>query len=54
MGSDGVVLLQPLFADFSDFCQAIEKVQARHLLAIRAIETLDVSILGRLAWLDEI
>ena len=54
MGTDGVVFLQPLLSDFPDLGQAVEQIKAEHLLAVGAVEALDVSVLSWTTRFDEI
>ena len=54
MRSDGEIFFRPLLSDLSDLGQAAEQVKAEHLLAVRAIEALDVSILRCFTWFNQI
>ena len=53
MGSDFVVLVEPFGADLPHLVQRVEQEGAEHFLAVRPVESLDVSVLIRLARLDE-
>jgi hypothetical protein len=50
---DFVVAAQPVVGDLSHFADRIEQVGVEYLLAVGAVEPLDVRVLVGLAWLDE-
>ena len=47
-----VVVMQPLLSQCPDFLQAVEHVAVEDCRAVSPIESLDVGVLGRLAWPD--
>ena len=47
-----VVRGHPLVDGFSNFTEAIEEVGIEHFAAHASVEALDISVLGRFAWLD--
>ena len=53
MRPDFVVAFDPVVGDLSHLGEGVEQVSTKHLLAIRAIESLDEGVLVRLAGLDE-
>ena len=48
-----IVVVPPIFDDFAGLPDAGELVLVEALLAVPAVEALDVGVLGRLAWVDE-
>src|SRR5258706_9971691 len=49
-----VVLPQPSFGLFTNFFQALKHEHVEHRFAVAAIESLDETVLHRLAWFDEL
>ena len=54
MGLDGIVRFQSCFGDGSGFGQSVEYIQVKHLLPTGSIEPLNIGILCRLTWLNEV
>ncbi len=54
MGSIFVVMLQPELGFSARICKGEEGVFVEELVADARVQALDVGILGRLAWSDEV
>lgn len=53
MGSNGIVLLSPLFDQDFGFLQGVEDLTVEQFIAELAVETLDVAVLPGAARFDE-
>src|SRR5690348_17242759 len=52
MRTDGVVVFQPMLCDVANLLEIIKQISIQYIFSVRAVEALNVSVLGWLARLD--
>ena len=49
-----VVVVEPVFGECADFCQRVEDVTVQYAISVSPVKSFDVSVLGRLSFLNEL